>query len=150
MPSAPTVWPSSIWSSRLSREYLVILSTHVHTDNGIRIVLVYCIPIALAHITWKMYFINGGWNVISLILIVSGTPWYQTNHFRRHGPLTGNTQIVFWVETKGTTLEEIDAIFMGEKHSDVPNIEDIRTGKKTIDVSDVKEAAEVKAIQSEL
>jgi hypothetical protein len=39
---------------------------------------------------------------------------------------------------------------MGEKHSDVPNIEDIRTGKKTIDVCDVKEAAEIKAIQAEL
>jgi hypothetical protein len=39
---------------------------------------------------------------------------------------------------------------MGQKHSDVPNIEDIRTGKKTIDVSDAKEAAEVKAIQAEL
>jgi hypothetical protein len=41
------------------------------SDNkSSRIVLVYCIPIALANITWKMYFINGGWNVISLILIV--------------------------------------------------------------------------------
>jgi hypothetical protein len=39
---------------------------------------------------------------------------------------------------------------MGEKHSDVPNIEDIRTGKKTIDVSDVKEAAEIKAIHAEM
>jgi hypothetical protein len=39
---------------------------------------------------------------------------------------------------------------MGEKHSDVPNVEDIRTGKKTIDISDVKEAAEVQAIRSEL
>jgi hypothetical protein len=39
---------------------------------------------------------------------------------------------------------------MGEKHSDVPNIEDIRSGKKTIDLTDVKEAAEAKAIQSEL
>lgn len=39
---------------------------------------------------------------------------------------------------------------MGEKHSDVPNIEDIRTGKKTIDISDAKEAAEVNAIKAEL
>lgn len=79
---------------------------------------------------------------------------YPNPHCKPHSSPAKTTfnsrQIVFWVETKGTTLEEIDAIFMGKKHSDVPNIEDIRTGKKTIDVSDAKEAAEVKAIQAEL
>ena len=39
---------------------------------------------------------------------------------------------------------------MGEKHSDVPNIEDVRTGKKIVDMSDIKEAAEAKAIRDEL
>jgi DNA-binding transcriptional MerR regulator len=33
------------------------------------------------------------------------------------------TQALYWVETKGLTLEEIDAIFDHQKHSDVPNIE---------------------------
>jgi len=35
---------------------------------------------------------------------------------------------VFWVETKGLTLEEVDALFEGEKHSTVPNIEAVRRG----------------------
>lgn len=47
-------------------------------------------------------------------------------------------QAVFWVETKGRTLEEIDAIFEGEKHSSVPDVEDIRTGKKTLDVQQIE------------
>ncbi len=39
---------------------------------------------------------------------------------------------MFWVETKGRTLEEIDAIFEGEKHSSVPDVEAVRQGKETI------------------
>lgn len=42
------------------------------------------------------------------------------------------------METKGKTLEEIDAIFEGEKHSSVPDIEDIRTGRKTVDVTQIE------------
>ncbi len=42
------------------------------------------------------------------------------------------------METKGKTLEEIDAIFEGQKHSDIPNIEDIRLGKATLDVGALK------------
>ena len=38
------------------------------------------------------------------------------------------------METKGRTLEEIDAIFEGEKHSSVPDVETVRTGQATIDV----------------
>jgi hypothetical protein len=34
-----------------------------------------------------------------------------------------------WVETRGKTLEEIDAVFDGEKHSMVPDLEDIARGK---------------------
>lgn len=43
-------------------------------------------------------------------------------------------QVVYWVETKGKTLEEIDALFEGEKHSSVPDVEDVRHGKKTVTV----------------
>jgi hypothetical protein len=45
---------------------------------------------------------------------------------------------VFWVETKGRTLEEIDAIFEGEKHSDVPDVEAVRLGKAQIDVGTIE------------
>lgn len=37
-------------------------------------------------------------------------------------------QVVFWVETKGLTLEEVDALF-GEKHSDAPNMQDVAAGR---------------------
>lgn len=40
---------------------------------------------------------------------------------------------MYWVETKGKTLEEIDAIFDGQKHSSVPDVELVRTGKKKLD-----------------
>ncbi|KAI2469087.1 putative hexose carrier protein [Annulohypoxylon bovei var. microspora] len=79
--------------------------------NLLACVLVNVMPIGLANIGWKMYIINGSWDVIVLILIV-----------------------VFWIETKGRTLEEIDAIFDGEKHSSVPDVEMVRTGQATIDV----------------
>ena len=39
----------------------------------------------------------------------------------------------FWVETKGKTLEEIDAIFEGEKHSDVPDLGIVIEGKAVDD-----------------
>lgn len=43
-------------------------------------------------------------------------------------------QAVYWVETKGKTLEEIDALFEDRTHSTITNVEDIRTGRATIDV----------------
>ena len=42
---------------------------------------------------------------------------------------------MFWVETKGLTLEEVDAIFDGAKHSSVPDVEAVRLGKEQIDVN---------------
>jgi hypothetical protein len=58
---------------------------------------------------------------------------------------------VFWVETKGLTLEEVDAIFEGEKHSNVPDIEEIRLGKKTLDVQQVeKELQEEVGLKGEV
>lgn len=51
--------------------------------------------------------------------------------------LTFDRQAVYWVETKGKTLEEIDAIFEGEKHSSVPDVEDVRQGEKTVAVEAV-------------
>lgn len=47
------------------------------------------------------------------------------------------------METKGRTLEEIDAIFEGEKHSSVPDVEMVRRGKAQIDTSALKQDLEV-------
>lgn len=41
------------------------------TDLLYRLCLVYVMPIGISNIGWKMYMINGAWDVITLILIVS-------------------------------------------------------------------------------
>ena len=42
------------------------------------------------------------------------------------------------METKGKTVEEIDALFDGEKHSSVPDVELVRRGKDQIDVKAIE------------
>jgi hypothetical protein len=49
-------------------------------------------PIALTNIHWKMYIINGAWDILYLISIC-----------------------VTWIETKGKTLEEIEEVISGRK-----------------------------------
>lgn len=44
----------------------------------------------------------------------------------------------YWVETKGKTLEEIDAIFEGQKHSVVPDVETVRRGEQTVTLEPVE------------
>lgn len=52
--------------------------------------------------------------------------------------------IGYWVETKGKTLEEIDAIFEGGKHSDVPDLETIYKGTEKVPQAVVEEVREMK------
>ncbi|KAK8116602.1 uncharacterized protein PG998_004883 [Apiospora kogelbergensis] len=79
--------------------------------SALALLLVFVMPIGIANIGWRMYMINGAWDIAVLILIA-----------------------VFWVETKGKTLEEIDAIFEGHKHSSVPDVELVRKGEAVVDV----------------
>ena len=60
-------------------------------------------------------------------------------------------QAVFWVETKGKTLEEIDAIFEGEKHSSVPDVERVIQGEARLDVGMVEQqiSADLEAAKKE-
>ena len=62
--------------------------------------------------------INGAWNVLEVLFI-----------------------LFYWVETKDKTLEEIDALFEGEKHSDVVDLEVVLNGK--LDASSVLQGIEV-------
>lgn len=39
--------------------------------DSYRLILVFVMPIGLNNIGWKMYMINGGWDVIVVVLIVS-------------------------------------------------------------------------------
>ena len=59
--------------------------------------------------------INGAWDALELAFIA-----------------------FFWVETKGKTLEEIDELFDGQKHSNAPDLAVIRQEKT--DMGDVLEA----------
>lgn len=90
-------------------------------SNATAVLIVFTMSIAIASIGWKTYMINGAWDVVMLGLIV----WY-------------------WVETKGKTLEEIDGIFEGEMHSDVPDLETIYQGKESLPSAMVEEVREGK------
>ena len=64
---------------------------------------------------------NGAWDIVMLAAIV-----------------------YYWVETKGKTLEEIDAVLEGTKHSDVPDLEMVYKGKEDIGESLAVEVNELK------
>lgn len=68
--------------------------------NGLGLFVTFVFPFALNAIGWKLYMINAAWDVLELAFV-----------------------LLFWVETKGKTLEEIDALIDGKKHSDVPDLE---------------------------
>ncbi|OAA51247.1 General substrate transporter [Beauveria brongniartii RCEF 3172] len=83
--------------------------------NGLALLLVFVMPIGLDRIGWKIYMINGSWDIIVLALIA-----------------------VYWVETKGKTLEEIDALFDGGVHSTVQNVEHVRQGREILDFEKIE------------
>jgi hypothetical protein len=74
------------------------------------ILVVFAFPIGLEKIGWKIYLINGAIDILFLI-------W---TYF-------------YWVETRGKTLEEIDELFDGQKHTSMPNLADLRNGKAGAD-----------------
>lgn len=63
-------------------------------------------PIALDVIGWKTYMINGAWDVLQVIFV-----------------------IIFWVETKGRTLEEIDETFEGPSAATAIHVQDVIEGR---------------------
>lgn len=75
-----------------------------------RLLMVFTMPIALDHLGWKLYLINGSWNTLMIAAVA-----------------------IWWVETKGRTLEELDVLFEGEKHSSAPNLEDVYRRRRTSD-----------------
>lgn len=50
------------------------------------------------------------------------------------------------METKGKSLEEIDALFDGQKHSDVPDVELVRSGQATLDIAGVEKELETQVV----
>ncbi|KAJ7195508.1 MFS sugar transporter-like protein, partial [Mycena pura] len=75
-------------------------------NNGAALMAVFAFPFALANIGWKTYMINAAWNALEVPFVM----WY-------------------WVETMGKTLEEIDELFDGVKHSTAPDLEKVIRGE---------------------
>jgi hypothetical protein len=42
------------------------------------VLLVFVMPIGLDNIGWKMYMVNGSWDIVVLVLIVSSVAWSYT------------------------------------------------------------------------
>lgn len=78
--------------------------------------MVFTMPIAIDSIGWKLYMINGAWDVLVIGIIA-----------------------LFWVETKGKTLEELDEVLDGVKHTTVPDLEQIYKGKEGVAESTLQE-----------
>jgi hypothetical protein len=73
-------------------------------------------PLALTKLGWKLYIINGSWDVLFLITIC-----------------------LTWIETKGRTLEEIEEVISGKPSSmedvtdvsvDIKGTEEYTTGRQ--------------------
>ncbi|KAK0659866.1 Lactose permease [Lasiodiplodia hormozganensis] len=78
------------------------MAVYTFVVNCVGLFVTMVFPFAMDAIGWKTYIINASWDILEVLYLVFA-----------------------WVETKGKTLEEIDAIFDGHKHSDVPDIEQI-------------------------
>ena len=74
-------------------------------------------PFAIENIGWKFYMINAGWDVLQVRL-----PWTKLSQ--------AIIIFAFYEETSHNTLEGIDEIFEGIKHSGVQgNVYDMFRGK---------------------
>jgi MFS family permease len=66
-------------------------------------------PFSLQDIGWKTFMWNGALNIIMVIGV-----------------------IIYWVETKGLTLEEVDEKFDGVKHSDVIDLNQLKDSETSL------------------
>ena len=78
------------------------------------------LPFGLAAISWKVYIINASVDILMVLYV-----------------------LVFWVETRGLTLEEVDGIFDGEKHSHVVDLAKVKRGIVDVDPLAVIEGKDV-------
>ena len=61
------------------------MGLYTFLTNGLGLMVTFAFPFALDRIGWKTYMINGAWDVLELLFVLT-----------------------YWIETKGRTLEEID------------------------------------------
>ncbi|KAJ9131802.1 Hexose transporter [Pleurostoma richardsiae] len=83
------------------------MGLYTFLTNGVGLLVAMAFPFALDAISWKTYMINGAWDVLQVIYVV-----------------------LYWVETKGKTLEEIDEIFDGPSGAEVLHVQDVIEGQR--------------------
>ncbi|KAK5119743.1 hypothetical protein LTR85_007319 [Meristemomyces frigidus] len=103
-----TVYPPEVLNYSIRANGMAIFTV---VTNAVGLMVTMAFPYALDAIGWKTYMINGVWDVLQFAFV-----------------------LYYWVETAGKTLEEIDEVIDGTKHSDVPNITMIIEGKAVMDV----------------
>lgn len=106
------IYPPEVLSYSL-RSVGMALYTLTTKLSGLLVTMAF--PFALAAIGYKTYIINASAD----ILMLAGVLWY-------------------WVETRGLTLEEVDRVFDGEKHSDVPDFKAVVNGDVEVGVEILK------------
>lgn len=73
--------------------------------NSFGLMIAYGFPYAFAAIGWKFYMINAVWDILQFIFVA-----------------------IFWVETVGLTLEQIDDIFLRRRPGHSSAIEGVKMG----------------------
>lgn len=81
-------------------------------------------PFALDAIGWKTYIINASFDILMIVFVV-----------------------FYWVETKGLTLEEVDEVFDGVKHSSVPDLEELKRGKVDLVIEGLEPVTQVPTVR---
>ncbi|KAK8076789.1 hypothetical protein PG994_004061 [Apiospora phragmitis] len=66
----------------------------------------FVLPLALEHLGWRLWIMNGAWNLLFFAFV-----WW------------------YWIEIRGKTLEEIDALFDGGKRSQAPDVAEVLSGR---------------------
>lgn len=90
-------------------------------NNALGLVATFILPIAMENIGWKFYMVNGGYDIIFLIIIY-----------------------FVWVETKGISLEEV-SLALGEKICVVEGVLEVvdLTSLENLSLKDVKSPVKV-------
>jgi Sugar (and other) transporter len=101
------LYPPEVLNYRLRPQGMGV-NTWTYFSFGLA--FVFAFPYALDAIGWKVYMMNASWNVLLLLFI-----YFQ------------------WVETKGKTLEEIDALF-----KDSISIDSVEIGLSEKEIADIE------------
>ncbi|CAH0034066.1 unnamed protein product [Clonostachys rhizophaga] len=101
------IYPPEVLSNDLRA---IVMGCSQSSPKLVVIFVTMAFPLMFKLLWWKTYIINASWNIAFFVFVYS-----------------------FWVETRGKTLEEIDVLFDGVKHSDTPDLNTVDAGEKAIE-----------------